>query len=297
MNETQRVEIVEYLNSLHPKGVLEVAKAKADIDAIARAIIMLTERINAPRQIKLLVEEIAQLKTHTQELAQGLDEMKELDEEYENLKKKKEIILQEKMAIENMAQEQEDMIKVQSFIEKHDFGELKTAVEQLKYKNSERLGELLLLLEEATETFSGFSYDFTGEVNESLRIIQHNRNELERKKNGMANTLRLENIYFNNVSGLSKSDLQEAQEEYNNLAVQLSEIQIKLHEIKENHFKNIQIYQTHFSQNQEIWGALGKRHQIDEHLRPPILELEERLKKFDHEINLMVEKADKIVLN
>lgn len=288
--------VVEYIGSLNPTTSLEMVRISNDVKVMAQVLIEFMERANASRQVKLWEQENRKLQEEINKLVQDIEKARELDGTYKELTLKKDKLLIEKNEIQDLIGQREEIEQLVRFVSQYDLSFLQQELKHVKTDNTDNL----LLIQEWITVTDRFLYDTKGnflkETRALLEQMNKNREELNVVVANFEEALKLNCLEMSRLLETYSGELKTEVKRYNDVVEQLAGIKAKLEEIRRNHTKNVQTYQTHFSQNQAIWGELGKRHRLDEQLSELFKTIENNLFQFDQEIKNVIEKTDHIIV-
>ncbi|TVL99013.1 MAG: hypothetical protein CV087_19720 [Candidatus Brocadia sp. WS118] len=288
--------IIEYLNGLNPHNPLEVVRVSGEVKALSQALIALTERINAPRQIKLWKEEVAQLRSEIEKLYSGLEQAKALDKEIHELVEQRAQLLAQKEAIEDLSTQKEEIFQLKAFVSKHDLSALRLDLENLRETAREDMAMVKAWICEILDFFHEMKSDALSDILTLLSNLEQNRKLMEDAMKDAQTDINLKKIELSKWMQPYDIQLHETQNAYNELATQLNDIKSKMAEIKEKHAKNVAAYEAHFVQNKAVWGELGKRHNLDTHINQIIESTEKNLLYFDQEIKSLLRRVDHLTV-
>jgi DNA repair ATPase RecN len=297
MNESiNRNAILAYLDGLNPQSPLEVVKVSGDVKVLAEALIALAERVNAPRQVKLWQEEQEALRDEVKKLTHNLEQARLLDQEHKSLAEQRTLLLAEKDMIQDLSGQKEEILQLKAFVAKYDLLEYRKELDQLRENALEDVSRVKVWMGDILDFFTEMKSDFLSEIQVLLVDLEQNYTQMRATIHDAQNEINLKKIELSKWLESYDGELHETQSTYNDLAAQLNGIKTKLLEIREKHAKNVTAYGVHFAQNKAIWGELGKRHHLDEHLAKLFEEIESKLLEFDQEIKGLVEKVDHLTV-
>jgi DNA repair exonuclease SbcCD ATPase subunit len=273
-----------------------VAQTANDLKAIMTALSEFIQRLNAPRKVSLLKEEITQTRTEIESLALATQQLSSMNEEYRQLCQHRESLLIEKANINDLNRQKEEIQQLQAFVAKYDTSELQQELQQLKNGATSHITQFNAWLNEASLLLPQLQGSFIEQTKALLSKVEEIRRNitaaLAESKLGLENEC-------TSLSGLLQEydpALNEVNTRYNALVHQLTAIKTRLLELKNKHAINIALYELHFAQNKNIYGELGKHHQLDQHVEGLCSEIQGKLRRFDSEIKELVEKADHLTI-
>jgi chromosome segregation ATPase len=284
--------ITAYLDNLNPQNPLELVKVSGEVKLFCNALNLLTERINAQRQVKLWQDEVVSLQIQIKELSETIEKAKGLNEEYCLLEQHKSRLIAQKETIENLNTQKEEIEKITSFLKRYDLPALQKQLAGLKEESKEDIRLISGWASQITDLFGDLKSNVLGELQVLSNELRSNQNQLDDAFRNEDATIKLNIIEMSIRIESYDTQLQQSKKKYNQLATQLNSIKEKLAEIKDKHTTNITSYETHFAQNKAIWGALGEEHNLDSHLDQIIEETEKNLSQFDKEIKNILTKTD-----
>jgi chromosome segregation ATPase len=295
MNEAiNRDSIIGYLNQQNPKGALEVAKAFNEVKAIMQAVIELSERLNISRQVKQLQTETSQLKTEVDSLSQAIEQTKLLNEEHYELTKRRETLRAEYEILSDLNAQKSEIEQLTALLAKHNIPALQYEIQQLRHGLKGDIDNLNVFINEVGSFLTQMKDDFIHETRELLEDVTEKREQINSVLNDTRTGLKNEQIHLSKKLQEYDKDLTEVYSQYKSVAEQINAVKTELVGIRLNHDKNVAVYELHFAQNKNIYGELGKRHNLDNHLKNLFEDIENKLSQFDHEIKTLVEKVDHI---
>lgn len=288
--------ITEYLSKLSPTSPLEVAKASHDAKIIMQALITLIDRLNSSRQVKLLQGETDTLRAEVKNISSEIELASSLNDEREDLIKNRKKLLTEKETIDDLWKLKAEIEHLKKFVADHNIPLLQQKVRELQKNIGEDVSDVNKFFVEADSFFKQLHGDFVRETKELLSTLDQKRQQINDVVLDAGINLEKESANLSRALMEYDQKFKEAFSNYSSLSEQLTEIKSKLLEVKEAHKKNVSTYKTHFEQNKIIYGELGKRHNIENHLTGLFGEIERNLKNFDQEIKVLVEKADQVTI-
>jgi len=290
-------KIINYIKDLNPKGPLELAKTLNEVGSISQSIINFIEETNASRKVKILEEEKNKLSNEVGDLDQLVNNINLFSEEQRNLISHKKELLDQKNIIENIEKQNQEISDLQGFIQKYNITELRKKTTDLKSNLDGDLDQVITFFDEAQELFSRLNEDVSIELVKLETKLNNTRLQINKVVEKAKDSIKVETLYISEKVKNIDVELDSFIDEYNSVTSQLSSIREKLLELKSSHANNIKSYNIHFSQNKEIWGELGEKHNLEKHLKKLLNNIENDLSLFDREIKHLVEQAEKISIS
>lgn len=291
-DKKEMAEAIAYIDGLNPSDPLELARIYEELKSLIQTILSSTDRINAPRRVKLWTEETNQLRTEVKQLLSSIEDAKALDQQYHNYEEQKTKLLAQKKLIEDLSGQKEEIAQLNTFVSRFNLADLQNDVENLRENAEGVIGQVKGRMEELSNFFRTMKSNAFMEIQQLLTNLGSNTEEITHLLKDADHQVSLKKIELTEAIYHYDLQLAERQNEYNALSNQLTNIIGKLKEVKDKHSKNIRNYETHFSQNQSIWGELGKKHNLDVHLDKLMESTKKNLQQFDLEIKNLLEKAD-----
>lgn len=287
-------QVIDYLLGLEPDNVIEITRVFNDLKKISSALIEKIEAINGERRIKQLQTEIEKLKTKNKTLTLQVDILSSSNKDFQQLEVKKKALLEQKQNIENIDLQKEEIEKLKDLVDKYDIPSLEKELYKIKNDFGADYTKLQIIFKNIEEINTHLHSKYLSELKKISEKISQNNDSIERESDALNRSVELKKIKIQRLIEIFNEQLSDSLNQYNNTIKHMKGIKGKLNEINENHEKNVGAFETHFSQNKEIWGVLGKEHNIDKYMNDLIGDIEKRLSDFDEAIRKALEKNEHI---
>ncbi|PWV45820.1 hypothetical protein [Chitinophaga sp. S165] len=288
--------IIEYIENLEPSDALAQAQMTRDVSSIMAALISFSDRFNAPRKLQLMKEETDRLKELIAQLQQTIAQMDREQEEHHTIMEQLQELRTRHQELTTLEKQRSEIQELDRLLSEKDPAAIQQELMSWQETHQGDINELNKLLSELDTFFSGLENDFLQETKALWSNIQNKRNRIDTNLQDITDEIKQEKTELSILSKQYYQELDKATISYTEVHTQLTTIKEKLIDIRDRHSKNISVYQQHFEQNQAIYGALGKRHHLDSHMKTLFDRVGEQLKQFDKEIKVLVEKADKMTI-
>lgn len=183
--------------------------------------------------------------------------------------------------------------------------ELELISEELNNSNLDSL-KLKITELESKENFETYKYlDLLNSLNSKFEKVQsrfenfpiiaaliENHDNLEKKAYSLISNLEGDLNMISIASKKTEEELELLKNEYNTYINKLKTISLEMSNIKEIHFKNIEIWNLHFSANTEIWGEINKDSKVEEFISKQSENFDIFLKDFDSKILTVLNKLE-----